>query len=461
MGTKQRSGLRDQILKAAQADPSATHEQIAQRVGCHASTVTKHLQGRSRGRGGARLASVPASAATASLKGTGAAQPAVGTIRGDYGEAGVVLKHGPDGWRRVDTIGTSGLGTSFATAGSYADPEKAAEEYTEKMTGVIVGEAMARTLNEGLLEPEDVPVMLNYIEAMVTRAKDGTAGEVDDTGVVDLGVETPEGTKPVAWKAVALHTIYYAIRDADRAWAEWEGDDIPPRPQLELVDDRFYDHDPLLVRAAQENPDSEWPAPESCIDRALHQVSAGEQAAMPNYPLELLTLDADTSNSPTLVAERTGFGGRIGGDLTAAARLFEAHQESQGYVTISGLIIASQAYRTEPGTPEFEEWLNKHLLVTPEEKQSEYYLGNEHQAIGGLIDICTYEEPDSEVALAALGHIAKIAPDDFKQAVSEYYSWQVDGEDEAAICGGLAANPGLADAARQAISDYKASESKS
>ena len=383
------------------------------------------------------------------------------TISASYGDAGLAFRHADGEWQRVNTISTGALGTAFSRAGSYDDPETAAEEYTEKIVTVVVGEATARTLNEGLIEPADVPVMLNYINAMVERSKSQTASEVDETGVVDLGVETPEGTKPVAWKAVALHTIYYATRDADKAWAGWEGDDIPPRPQLELVEDRFFDTDPLLIRAKQENPDDDWPAPESCIDRALHQVSAGEHAAMPNYPLELLTLDADTSNSPTLVAERTGFGGRIGGDLTAAARLFEAHQESQGYVTISGLIIASQAHLTEPGTPEFEAWLRKRLLATPEEKQSEYYLGNEHQAIGGLVDICTYDEPDKGVAVGALDHIAKIAPDDFAQAVAQYYSWQVDHEDEDAIAAGLADKPKLAAAARKAIADYTKSENAS
>ena len=38
--------MSDRILKAAAADPSATHAQIAQRAGCHTSTVSKHLSGR-------------------------------------------------------------------------------------------------------------------------------------------------------------------------------------------------------------------------------------------------------------------------------------------------------------------------------------------------------------------------------------------------------------------------------
>ena len=43
-----RSDLRGRIIAVANADVSATHFQIAQRVGCHPSTVAKHLKGRRR-----------------------------------------------------------------------------------------------------------------------------------------------------------------------------------------------------------------------------------------------------------------------------------------------------------------------------------------------------------------------------------------------------------------------------
>ena len=40
-----RGDLRAQILRAAAADANATHAQIAARVGCHVSTVRRHLRG--------------------------------------------------------------------------------------------------------------------------------------------------------------------------------------------------------------------------------------------------------------------------------------------------------------------------------------------------------------------------------------------------------------------------------
>ena len=43
---KQLDALQQRIRQAATANPSATHAQIAQQVGCHPGTVGKHLQGR-------------------------------------------------------------------------------------------------------------------------------------------------------------------------------------------------------------------------------------------------------------------------------------------------------------------------------------------------------------------------------------------------------------------------------
>ena len=47
MGSRRR-GLREQVLRAARADPTATARTIAHRVGCHPSTAARHLKDQQR-----------------------------------------------------------------------------------------------------------------------------------------------------------------------------------------------------------------------------------------------------------------------------------------------------------------------------------------------------------------------------------------------------------------------------
>ena len=66
MSPAPRGDLREQIRKAAEADPSATHEEIARRVKCHPSTVAKYVTGRARRR--SRPEPEPAAAGGATLR---------------------------------------------------------------------------------------------------------------------------------------------------------------------------------------------------------------------------------------------------------------------------------------------------------------------------------------------------------------------------------------------------------
>lgn len=460
MAKPSRSGIREQILKAAKADPAATHEQIAQRVGCHPSTVGKYVKGRSRGRpqdSAPPPAGAGAGATLKTLTAPAAAAPAANIAMGEFAGNGIRLQRGADGrWERVDTIATSPLGQMMASTGSASNVERAAEQYTDTMAAVIVGQAAAETLNDGMVAPEDLPKMLEFVDKMVALGGSDSGSSTDETGEVDLGIEVPDGTMPVAWKAAALHTVYHVVRDADAAWQDWEGDEIPTRPSLRLVEDRFFDADPLIRAAEAEADGEDFLPPESCIDRALFRLSAAEHTVMPNYPLEMMPVDADTTHSPQTVADRTGFGSRIGGDLGAAARLYDAHEANHGYVQLSGLIITSQAHITEPGSDEFDAWLHKNVLPTEEERASEHYIGDERNAIGGVLDICVLDEPDSGVALGVLDRIHDLSRRDFEDAVADYYSFDVEGEDE--ICEALASKPHLAASARKAIKDFEATK---
>lgn len=53
-----RSSLRARILRAADADSAASHAQIAEQVGCHESTVGRHLRGRRAAAAGRHPAAV-------------------------------------------------------------------------------------------------------------------------------------------------------------------------------------------------------------------------------------------------------------------------------------------------------------------------------------------------------------------------------------------------------------------
>ena len=204
-----------------------------------------------------------------------------------------------------------------------------------------------------------------------------------------------------------------------------DGGPTPPRPApspSRLLPDGFEANDPL------HNPKLVGYA-DTCTEKALRAVGAGNQVFMEYLPIERIVADLVT-NSPVAAAEKTGLGSVVGGDLGVFADLYEAHMTAGTGAVPMGLVILSKAHRAAPESDEFRAWVREHIKIGEDENRGTALADSKPWSIGGVLDTAAHGEPDADLAVRALKVLAEEAPEEFRSGVQEFCAWELETDKE-------------------------------
>ena len=307
-------------------------------------------------------------------------------------------------------IGAGILGTALS------DSDEVAEKYEAEVRCALIGGSVAQTLNDGLVEPGDMELLMAHIDSLLN----GTEIEIDP----------PEGTIAAAWEGVALRTVNRVGADLERRWDE-AGDELPGGS--DLLSDTFFERDPLRNDDSEEYVDT-------CVERAMRAIAGGDHVVKEHFPLETIVCDALANapdddpdvaglNSPAYIAEVTGLGGRVG-DLGICYDMYEAHKKAGTGVYVNGVIVVSAAHRLGADSDAFRQWVTENIVVGDDLPATSAEAESKPHAVGCVLDNVIYGAPDADVAMAALDVIADVAGDEFDAGVQEFYAWGMESNEE-------------------------------
>ena len=348
--------------------------------------------------------------ATARAEHAHATQPT--DISAEIGASAVQLRQSADGVWRCDE-------RSPDVAERYDSDitrRQAVTRYRDAASGALIGGAVAEALNNNIVRPDAVDALSAHVSGLlVGRPSSATAN----------------GCTPIAVEAAAMYVLNRISADATHRWDAAANGGAAARS--DLLDPSFYDNDPLRGS----DPDM---YAETCVEQATHSIAAGAHVVRDYYPIERIVFEAMTM-SPVTAAERTGLGSVIGGGPGFFAEMHQAHKDAGTGAHPNGMIVLSQAHRCQPGSAEFSDWVRDNLLSSPHEKLTSAPVEARAASICGVIDVAVQRDPDADVAVAALGAVAEIAPADFDRGVNEFCSF--DDETDAEILAAFRADKHL------------------
>ena len=307
-------------------------------------------------------------------------------------------------------IGAGILGTALS------DSDEVAEKYEAEVRCALIGGSVALTLNDGLVEPDDMGLLMAHIDSLLNGA--------------EVEIDPPEGTIAAAWEGVALRTVNRVGADLERRWDE-AGDELPGGS--DLLADTFFERDPLRNDDPEEYVDT-------CVERAMRAIAGGDHVVKEHFPLETIVCDALANapdddpdvaglNSPAYIAEVTGLGGRVG-DLGICYDMYEEHKKAGTGVYVNGVVVVSAAHRLGADSDEFRQWVAENIVVGDDLPATSAEAESKPHAVGCVLDNVIYGAPDSDVAMAALKVISDVAGDEFDAGVQEFYAWGMESDEE-------------------------------
>ena len=277
------------------------------------------------------------------------------------------------------------------------------EDYQQAIEAALVGAAVAHTLNVGMVVPDNLEVLAAHIDALAKG---------------EPCAETAWGAQPIAFEAAAFYTLNQVADDMHQRWEGY----IPAPSRSRLLPDGFETDDPLRDRETVSYA-------ETCTDKALRAVGAGNQVFMEYLPLERIVGDLVT-NSPVAAAEKTGLGSVVGGDLGVFADLYEAHMTAGTGAVPMGLVVLSKAHRAAPESDEFRAWVREHIKIGEDEPRDTALADSKPHSIGGVLDTAVQKAPDADLAVRALKVLAEEAPEEFRSGVQEFCAWELETDKE-------------------------------
>ena len=382
----------------------------------------------------------------------------------------------------VGLVAESGRWVYTGSAPVGADPVV----YTHAVKEALMGAAMAKALNERIVSSRHATILAEHVSALMGGR---------------CSAATVDGAAPIAFQAAGMWVLNQIGADLMQRWEnDLSPDEAQPR-SYELLGDDYFAHDPLhgaafgsdaplnivysepididKLRAEvasapadlrdelqelldeveaqlEADPDSRHAGlrvdpggyVHSCIEQAYRQFAGGDHVMIEPFPLTLLADEAMT-NSPVVVADRTGVGTVVGGGLGACAAFYEAHTAAGTGACLNGLVVMSAAHRDDPGSDTFRRWVQQHLNPPPGSSfESAAMIESRRSAIVGVLDVAAYAEPDADIAAATLETVAQHASEQFADAVRGFAA-RFGSETEMLAC--FDSRPRLAERARGAL----------
>ena len=329
--------------------------------------------------------------------------------------------------------------------------------YTHAVKEALIGAAMSKALNERLVPSRHMAVLAEHVSTLMGGR---------------CAAATVDGVDPIAFQAAGMWVLNQIGADFMTRWASLDPADIQPLT-FELLTDDYCAHDPLLVAGGADgdtpaniivsepddidelrsaiasvsadlhdegqelldyvlarhgdDPDSQQPGPvvassgyvPTCVEQAYRHFAGGDHILIEPFPLTRLP-DEATTNSPAAAASRTGLGSVIGGGLGACAAFYEAHTAAGTGAPPSGIIVMSAAHRDNPASEDFRRWVREHLNPPSQSPAGSRSHDLRERAVAGVLDVVAYDEPDADIAAAALATVADHAPDQFVGAVTRF-----------------------------------------